>query len=98
VASEPEKQPRTPAAQPPPGAARRGLAESRSAIPKAWEIIICVFVIMAMGMWGYGVMALARGSMTDALTFIGGGAGAFLILFIVTHRNVQARRRKLGRS
>jgi hypothetical protein len=98
VASQPDKQSGTPARQPPRGVARRGLPEARSAIPKAWEIIICVFVVMAMGMWGYGVAALARGSTTDALTYIGGGAGTFLVLFVATHRNVKARRRKLGRS
>ena len=44
-------------------------------------------------LWLYGVLLLAKNRVADGVYCIGGAVVAFFVLFFITRRNIQLRRR-----
>jgi len=72
---------------------RPGPAEQRPSLPRSAEYLICFLVLGVLVLWLYGVLLLAKNRVADGVYCIGGAVVAFFVLFFITRRNIQLRRR-----
>lgn len=72
---------------------RPPLTEQRPPLPKSVEYLICFLVVGVLVLWLYGVLLLAKNRVADGIYCIGGAVAAFIVLFFITRRNIEMRRR-----
>jgi len=75
------------------GTSRPPLTEQRPLLPRGVEYLICFLVVGVLVLWLYGVLLLAKNRIAEGIYCIGGAAVAFIVLFFITRRNIEMRRR-----